>query len=381
MRTSFANTGRGPSGNHLGWIAVLGVLLGSMLGPVIRPARADATSSPPAGGLRSAETIDWIHQYVETLMHGDELGGKILVARGNLTLFQRSIGYVDARRSLPVMPETRFELGSGTKMLTAIVTMLLVEEGRIQLDDPIGPILPTFPDADLGERITVRQLLSHSSGLGSDWETAGDGVRFEPGTQHRYSDSGYLLLGRVIEEVTGEDFVSVVRRRILEPLGMTHTDFCGPDEGPTDLAPRLVRPAAGEEETSAIWITGPSAVRGTSSEGSFSTPPDLLRLVRALVGGTLVRPETLAEMTTPQPPFASADDPYEGGHAYGLGLLLERSDTGTLSWGHEGFAPGVNFELRHFPADDVTFVLFCNQENDAFDELNQTVRNIITGDR
>ena len=358
----------------------------------------------PNGGLRSAETIDWIHGYVEKLMHEDELGGKILLARGNLTLFQRSIGYLDAKRSIAVTPKTRFNLGSGNKMFTAVATMLLVEEGKFGLDDPIGSLLPTFPDANLGKRITVRRLLSHSSGLGDYWtdeferdgrtattlrdvepwvyaELQTNGIHFEPGAEHRYSNSGFLLLGRIIEEATGQDYFDFVRERIYEPLTMAQTDSYLTDGSQEDLAPPLIRPTAEDAETSAIWVTGESGLRGTSAGGGFSTPPDMLRFVRALVEGKLVRKETLEEMTSPQPPSSSTADPLGGGYAYGLGFLLERSQTGVLSWGHGGFAPGVNFELRYFPAEDVTFVLFCNQDNGAFDDLKRNVEKLITGDR
>lgn len=368
----------------------------------------------PNGSIRSPETVDWLHHYVEKLMTEEGLSGRMLLAQGERTFYQRAFGHLDAAGSVPMTGATRFGLASGGKMFTAVAILMLVEEEKIGLDQPIGKFLPEFPDAALGRKITVRQLLTHSSGLGDFlrlyWEEGGEattlrdvepfvyrqlseqGIAFEPGTQHQYSNSGFLLLGRIVEEASGQDFYDFVRTRIFAPLGMTDTGWGASGDPVPDLAPALTRAPGHEDDRAATggrdgapaarWIESKIEGKGTSAGGGYSTPPDMFRFMRGLASGKLVSPTTLAEMTRPQLP--GADDGaggYADGFAYGLGLQLERSRDGVVSWGHGGIAPGVNFSARYFPGEEITLVLCNNQDSGAYDALLRSTVRLITGER
>ncbi|MCA9728871.1 MAG: beta-lactamase family protein, partial [Candidatus Eisenbacteria bacterium] len=243
-----------------------------------------------------------------------------------------------------------------------------------------------------------RHLLSHSSGIGDYWtdyydshgrqvttlaemlpfvykEIRDDGLYFEPGSAHRYSNSGFVLLGLVIEQVTGQSYYDAVAERIYRPLGLDHTDSYLYGSS-TDLAQPMIRDESAPEGGAARWAEAPHGRRGTSAGGGYSTLDDMLRFARGLVGGAIVPRPVLAEMATMQPPIE------EDFYGYGLGFLVQRSQTGgKLSFGHGGIAHGINFELRYFPSEDVTLVAFGNQDNGAYDDLRRNLVKLITGDR
>lgn len=361
----------------------------------------------PNGAIDSPETLEWLNGYIDKLVRENDLAGCVLLAKGDRVLYERYFGHRDVGGSEPVTPKTRFSLGSGNKMFTALLILSLVEQGKLQLEQPIGAFFPDFPDADLARQITIRQLLAHSSGLGDyltdEYEKNGwsstrivdvvpfvysdfraHGPHFAPGTQHRYSNSGFLLLGRILEQVSGKDYFDLVREKLYVPLGLRETDHYLTDGSVPDLATALAKaagPKAASKATTAgtsgasKWIEARRGLRGTSAGGGFSTPRDILRFGSALVGGRIVSHETLARMTTAQPP----EDPE--GELYGLGFLLEKSAAGASSFGHGGIASGVNFEFRFFPDENLTLIAFCNQDNGAYDDLRKNIVKLITGDR
>ncbi|HET7903943.1 MAG TPA: serine hydrolase domain-containing protein [Candidatus Eisenbacteria bacterium] len=356
----------------------------------------------PNGSLDAPETLDWLNRYIDRLVSAEDLSGAVLVAKGDRVLLRRAFGHADLARATPVTDETRFGLGSGNKMFTALVVMSLVREGALRLDQTLSEFLPDFPDPALARAITVRHLLSHASGLGDYLTEAfknesrratrieeflpfaydefrAKGPHFAPGTAHRYSNTGFLLLGRILEKVTGRDYYDLVRERIYAPLGMTRTDHYLMDGSVPGLATPLTRPssAAGADSSGRrLWTKARQGLRGTSAGGGFSTCGDIFRFARALAAGRIVPRETLADMTTPQPPL----DPGEP-EEYGLGMLLQRSRGGVRSFGHGGIAPGVNFELRYFPDEEITLIAFSNQDNGAYDDLRKNLIRLVTGER
>jgi CubicO group peptidase (beta-lactamase class C family) len=357
----------------------------------------------PNGALDDPGTVAWLNRYVEKMVREEDLSGAVLVARGDRTIYQRSFGAQDAARRVPITAErTRFNLASGNKMFTALLALSLVEEGALRLDQTIADFLPDFPDSALARRITIAHLLSHSSGLGDYLSVARTreggratrieeflpfayeefrehGPYFAPGTDHRYSNTGFLLLGRILERATGEDYYALVRKRIYEPLGMTRTDHYLMDGSTPDLAVPWAKADAdgsGAPASGRRWKEARHGLRGTSAGGGFSTCADMLRFARGLVEGRIVSRATLARMTTPQPPL----DPDEA-ESYGLGFLLDVRRGVVRSFGHGGIAPGVNFELRYVPDQDVTLIAFCNQDNGAYDDLRKNLDKLVTGDR
>ncbi|MFE5326702.1 serine hydrolase domain-containing protein [Embleya sp. NPDC056575] len=266
-------------------------------------------------------------------------------------------GLADVPGGVPMTPDATFRIGSTTKTLVATVVLQLVGEARIGLDVPIEHYLPGLVPG--GGAITVRQVLDHRSGLHDyvyaldvgteDWFThgrfrtwtareklaAGVGMPpyFAPGTGYRYSNTDYIVAGMLIERVTGRTYAEEVTRRVLRPLGLRHTSF--PGTSTTIPGPHARAYAELEPEPLDVTEFNPSQA-GASGE-VLSTGRDLNRFVRALLAGTLLRPNQLREMK------ATLDTglPYR----YGLGLESEVLACGVTVWGHPGGVPGSMTEM------------------------------------
>ena len=314
-----------------------------------------------------AERARRLEAFVDQLGAADVFSGVVLLARGDSVLVQAATGVADRDAAVPVTPDTRFVIASMGKMFTAVVIAQLVEEGRLSYDDPLSDFLPAFPDSAAARRIRIEHLLSHTSGLGDYFNrpaylatrasartvgemlgwAEGDTLLFEPGTDWRYSNVGFLALGKVIEAVTGRSYFDVVRERVFEPAGMTHTDFDEADRMGPDVA------VGYEKEYTSDGVryrrtTSELPARGGPAGGAVSTAGDLLRFARALQSGALVRPETLARLTSPKPALGAPD--------YGYGFELYRPGM----FGHSGSFPGVSAGLEVYPADGVILVILSN---------------------
>lgn len=341
----------------------------------------------PAGSLPDPYVVGWLNEYVEELVKEEDLSGALLVAAGDRVVVERYFGFADSARAIPCTAGTRFNLGSGNKMFTALAAAMLVEEGKLSFDTTLDRFFPDFPDQAWVKKATVGHLLSHTSGLAEYWtkDTAekvrqvvnvrdllplveAAGIDFAPGEGAVYSNSNFILAGLILEKITGQDYHDLVRSRIFAPCGMTDTDAHRQD----GAAPNLAVALAGKPNG---WKPAPRGSRGTSAGGGFSTTHDILRFGRRLVTGKVVSPAMLAEMTrshTAHVPGATLD--------YGYGFLRERGG-GSESYGHGGIASGVNFEYRYFPANDMTLIAFSNQDNGAYDSLRKTATKLITGER
>ncbi|MGC5584884.1 serine hydrolase domain-containing protein [Ornithinimicrobium sp. W1665] len=270
-------------------------------------------------------------------------GGAVVAIGAEGAVRYCAAGSADPEGS-PLVPDHVFRIASITKTFTAVLVLQLVEEGLLELDDPVTDVLPGL---DLADDITVRQLLDHSSGLHDfldasfdlavreDWDRSWTSAEilervaleereFEPpGTDRRYSNTNYLVAGLIVEELTGRPFAEVLRTRITAPLGMTHTAL-GPDgpEPVTGFSP--IMPAGSTDTVSYRALETSTGAAG----GMVSTAEDLMTFAEALTEGRLVSPESWSEMTD----VTEVDD----GIAVGLGLMED--EAGRLF--HEGDLPG-----------------------------------------
>jgi CubicO group peptidase (beta-lactamase class C family) len=340
----------------------------------------------PYGAITDSATIDWLNRYIDKLIADNELYGSVLIAKGDTPIFERVYGFADDKRATKVTPYTRFSLGSGNKMFTAIAVAQLVEKGKLNYFDPLSIFFPDFPDTAFAKKATVHHLLSHTSGVKEYWTEEyeknrgkiGDtkqmlpwvykvGTAFDPGSRFQYSNSNFILAGAIVERVSGIDYFSYIRKHIYEPLGMTITDSYFNDGSVGNLADPLKKGAQG-------WEAAEEGLRGSAAGGGYSTTQDILKFARGLVAGKLVSTETLSMLTTSKTRSMTA--PFD----YGYGFILGNEGS-VRSYGHGGTAVGVNFEFRYFPQADITFVIFCNQENGAYDDLRKNIVRLITGDR
>jgi D-alanyl-D-alanine carboxypeptidase len=255
----------------------------------------------------------------------------------------------EAEPGRPADPHDRFHIQSTTKTFVATVVLQLVGERRLSLQDTVGDLLPGVVRPV--RPITVRQLLNHSSGL------VGDSIGPPaPGTRFYYSNANYVLLGQIVEEVTGRPLERVVLDRIFRPLELDDTSYGtaaigSPDEGPWLGYPVVRYPASGP-------------IRGNA--GIVSTVDDVATFFAALLGGQLLRPDLLADMT-----HTIEDE--EGNHVVGLGIFRIELSCG-LAWGHGG--DGDGYSTASLAARDSSKVVVVAQNSSGFDSAISVAEDI-----
>ncbi|MEM8960772.1 MAG: serine hydrolase domain-containing protein [Acidobacteriota bacterium] len=304
----------------------------------------------------------------------DGFSGAIDLRRGDDVLFQHATGLASRRFSVPNRLDTRFNLGSMNKMFTAVAIAKLVEAGTLDYDDRLIDHLPDYPRHDGVEDITIHHLLTHTSGFGSYWEplfaanfteirshtallalTADQPLDFAPGSRFGYSNTGYVALGRIIEVVTGDDYFDHVREHVFEPAGMHDTDSWAYDDVVPDLATGYTR----EQRGQGAWRSNvfQHAVKGCAAGGGYATVGDLQRFASALWGDRLVSAATRQRLHT-----VNTAGSRPTGYGYGFGI---RGEGALSSIGHNGGAPGINGELKHYPELDITVAILANESRAA----------------
>jgi CubicO group peptidase (beta-lactamase class C family) len=332
-------------------------IVGRMMGHPV-PSPEGSQSAAPSDDALAAR----VRKHVAELSGPDAFSGAILVADHGKTLLDQAWGMADTAKQSRNTTETQFCIGSMNKMFTAVAILQLVQQGKLSLDAPIATYWPDYPNHNLAAHVTLRELLNHTGGTGDiftpeyeahreDTRTLADYVKlfgnrpavFEPGTRMEYSNYGFILLGRIIELVSGESYESYARQHIYIPAGMLHTDS---------------RPESEHVEGRAIGYThGPNGLMpdadklpwsGTSAGGGYSTIDDLFHFAQALQAGKLLSPDLLKEAT--QAGSLRPD--------YGLGFYV-LPDGG---YGHGGGAPGINGELHILPHRGYVIVALANRD-------------------
>lgn len=294
----------------------------------------------------------------------NRFAGTIMVERHGKIIYRNAVGLADRAAGVPVTMDTLFRIGSANKMFTAVSVLQLVAQGRISLDATVGTYLPDYPDKDFARIVTVRQLLSHTGGAGDIFTPEYDAQRLEVKTladyvklfgerppdtsrdgQIAYANYGFILLGRIVEVVSGEDYYSYVRQHIFAPAGMTHTASLPEDVVVPDRSHGYIRGKDGTLTDNADTLP----YRGTSAGGGYTTAADMIAFGDALRSGKLLPMPLLAEATSPQRPDGW----------YGFGFFIE-GEGATRNWGHGGGAPGMNASFRVFPQLDATVIALAN---------------------
>jgi D-alanyl-D-alanine carboxypeptidase len=341
--------------------------------PKLLVSRLEATPRPAdlaIPRLKEAAALAALNRHAEELAKKDEFSGVVLVARHGEVVLQKAWGLANRETRTPNNLDTRFRIGSMNKMFTAVSVLQLVEAGKLSLDDPIGKILPDYPNKDVAAKVTVRHLLTHTGGTGDIFGPAFDknrltlrehgdylklygarGLTHEPGAEFEYSNYGFVLLGAVIEKVTGMSYYDYVRSHVFQPAGMTSTDSLPEAEA-------VPNRSTGYMKENGKWVpnTETLPVRGTSAGGGYSTAGDLLRFAQALESGKLISKASLAAATTP----------FKDHYGFGFGLQGEGALRG---YGHGGGAPGMNGELQIFPQLGTVVVCLSNLDPPAATRL------------
>lgn len=308
-----------------------------------------------------------LKQYAAKLAGAGLFSGAMLVAKDGEVLAQGAWGIANRDFGVPNDLETRFNLGSMSKTWTSVAIAQLVEAGKLSFDDPLAKFLPEYPNPEAAKRIRIEHLLTHTSGLGSYFTPEWDGtarkelrtvddfmglvrdeeLAFEPGTEWRYSNTGILVLGKVIEKVTGESYFEYVQANVLDPAGMERSGCLELDRVNDNLAVGYEKRWT---EDGPHWVNNlfEHVVKGGPAGGCYSTVGDLFRFAEALKSGKLVGKETLQRMTTPKPDLSSPE----------YGYAFEAPHGGAV-YGHGGGFPGISAHLDIYrdPAGWVVVVL------------------------
>jgi CubicO group peptidase (beta-lactamase class C family) len=311
------------------------------------------------------------------------LNGVVLVAKGDREILAKGYGLADSVFNDPNTPETKFFIGSITKQFTAAAILLLKERGQLRLSDPIRQHLPDFPD-DPGDRITIRQLMTHTSGI-PDYTTFPEIVlrrasyvplteilraieskplEFEPGTRFSYSNSGYVLLGEVIEDVSGQSYEAFLHKNFFKPLGMTNTGY-----GRREMGVPMRAEGYSKDESGRRIDAVPIRYSILHSAGAlYSTAKDMLKWHRALLHGTVLSRESVDLMTSSQ-----------AGN-YGYGWWLESRYGRRLSF-HDGFLDGFNCTYDRWLDDSLLVLVFSNDDEAPVGKIAHGLAAIMFGEQ
>ena len=312
------------------------------------------------------------------------VGLTVAVARGKETLLLKAYGKSDVGGDVPMALDTVIPIGSTTKQFTAAAILQLRDQGKLGLDDEITKWLPDFDTR--GNKVTLRHLLGHTSGVSEIAEmpelralklirnpaVTFDDVykiishapfRFPTGTMQMYSNSGFWLLGRIVEKASGMTYEDYIEKRIFEPLGMSRSMYCNNSES-------VPRRAFGYGMKGGNTIRVPDIVHtGTYAAGAIcSTTEDMIAWLRALHGGKVLAPRSYTEMITP----LKLND----GTAlrYAMGLAVAEDSRGIRYIGHNGGGFGFSSEARWYPDGQVAIVILTNSEPD---EITLVTGNLV----
>jgi len=333
----------------------------------LRRARPEP-GAQPTKKLTEAEMAKELDAFVQKLADADLFSGAVLLAKDGKTIYQKAVGIANKDFNAPNKIDTKFNLGSMNKMFTAVAIAQLVERGKLSFDDPLSKFLPDFPDKESAEKIKIKQILTHTAGLGGyfsqkfqeasrdRFRTVNDMMKlareekilFEPGSRWQYSNTGFLVLGAVIEKVSGQSYYDFVRENIYKPAGMTNSDCYDLDRVNTNLAVGYEKEYTdkGIEFRNNIFM---HVLRGGPQGGGYSTVEDLLKFDVALRSGKLLGKEYMKLLLSPKPELKSPD--------YGYGFQIDNENQIA---GHGGGFPGINSNLDMFLSNGFTAVVMSN---------------------
>jgi D-alanyl-D-alanine carboxypeptidase len=263
---------------------------------------------PALAPISQAELTARLSKSLDSLSNRDQFSGVVLISKGGAPVFQHAYGMADREADRANDVETAFNLGSINKVFTATAIRQLVAAGRLDLDSTVAKYWPSYPNAEVAKRITIRQLLQHRSGIGGDiFDPPPGGKRseirhnrdflqlfadrpleFEPGSRSEYSNAGYVVLGLLVERLSGEDYYAYIRQHIYEPAGMTRTGHFPVDSVPPNTAIGYTRAEADSASNAPLHRnTDLLPGRGSAAGGGYSTVGDLARFVQALRQGRI----------------------------------------------------------------------------------------------
>lgn len=336
-----------------------------------------------------------VHEVERQAAHAaatDQYSGVVLVAKNGHILFHQAYGLADQARRLPNRTNTRFNLGSLNKMFTSVAIAQLVQAGKLSFRDTLANVLPNYPNRATARKITIHQLLTHTAGLGDIFKReyfqnpaqyrtlasylplfANDSLGFRPGEGWAYSNAGFLVLGLIIEKVSGQTYFDYVREHIFKPAGMSgahsfERDAAGSNRAigyqrPPVFDPLHVQPRQPNTQT--------LAGEGSSAGGGYSTATDLLHFSHALQQHKLLNADLTAAVTS-----GKVATDRGAGVQYGYGFF-DTALAGRHVVGHGGGAPGLNADLKMCWPRGYTVIVLSNYDAPAATRLSQQIMDFL----
>jgi CubicO group peptidase (beta-lactamase class C family) len=322
----------------------------------------------------SQTLADRMQKVVQPYADAQMFMGSALAAKDGKVIFSKSYGMADLEWNVPNSPTTKFNIASMTKQFTAASILLLRDRGKLNTDDLVKKYLPDAPSS--WDKITIYHLLTHTSGIpddGAQYEPGTPGklvfndrpLKFRPGEQWAYTNLGYIVLGYLIERISGQTYEEFVHENIFKPLGMN-------DSGLMSFVTIIPGRASGYwPGSNGIENAGrpdPQIVRiGFSSGSLYSTTEDLLRWEQALFSGKLLTTTSLRTMTTP---FKSD---------YACGLHVNRVN-GHLMIEHDGNNIGYEADMAYYPEEKIAVIVLANLNSTVTSELTRALAAVSYGE-
>ena len=318
---------------------------------------------------------------IEAQVAADNFAGAVMITKVGKPILAEAYGLADREHKIPNTLKTRFRIGSMNKMFTAVAILQLAQAGKLDPKDTVGKYLTDYPNKDIASKVTIQQLLSHTGGTGDifgpefdahrlELKTIEDYVKLygnrapksEPGTHWEYSNYGFILLGAIIEKVSGQSYYDYVREHIYQPAGMTSS---GSDPEEKAVADRSV---GYTKLNSTVWTANTETLpyRGSSAGGGYSTVEDLTRFADALTSYKLLDRLYTEMLTTGKP--GTPDNSY----AFGF---EDRIFNGTRCFGHGGGAPGMNGDLKICPSAGYVVAVLANLDPPAASRISDFIAN------
>ena len=342
------------------------------------------TAAPTPTQTAEAKLVSQIDDYLTALVEQERFMGSILVAREGKVLISKGYGMANLELDVPNTPQTKFRLASVTKQFTAMAILQLQQQGKLNVQDPICKYIRDCPEA--WQPITIHHLLTHTSGIHDYWDAPDvedfekksvspiqiiDRFRdlpldFEPGESLYYSNSGYALLGYIIEKVSGQPYAIFLENNIFEPLQMADTGYDNNRMVIKNRASGYASTAANAE-----YIDMSVAYAGG---GLYSTVEDLFRWDQALYTDKLLSKPLRDEMFTPFVSLVGS----ELGYGYGWFIGKQFNHQGVAGWGN---MEGVRTAIDRYPDDQVTIIVLSNFENTSTGDITTEIARMIFGEK
>jgi CubicO group peptidase (beta-lactamase class C family) len=335
-----------------------------------------------------------LEPFLEKLVAEDKFSGVVLVAKDFRPIFGKAYGMANIGSQVRNRTDTRFNVGSMSKMFTAVAIAQLVERGKLSFSDSVGKHLPDYTNKAVASKVTIHQLLTHTSGMG-DYQNenfyaqldqmktvsnllplfVNDPLTFEPGTKWEYSNSAYVVLGLIIEKISGQSYFDYVKQNVFKPAGMNSTDFYARDENVPNRARGYMKVNdQGDPDPSAPRRENTSArpAKGSPAGGAYSTVTDMLEFHRALVNDKLLSQKYTDIVTTAKAKVPPGWPMSEYGYGFTISVI-----NGKRIVGHGGAGPGVAGKFDMYPELGYTVIILSNYELPAIMPVIMKTRGLL----